>query len=194
MSPPPLIFSSLLRSRSAALDAEANTPNNHLCISRDAIRWGYLLPLHFPLPPSSFSSLPSSSQTSSQWRQLRNSQRSPHPYYNPISTPPPPSSPHFVWQAYKTQTIEQHRHWRHALALRRGYTYPRRQRSQCIYKGGCEGTSAKEANGLREWLSAAAMTVDGGVAVGLWLCFMTCSVKTIQWSQNEGCQCTYIQY
>ena len=33
--------------------------------------------------------------------------------------------------------------------------------------GGGEGTSAKEENGGREWLSAAAMTVDGGVAVGL---------------------------
>ena len=31
--------------------------------------------------------------------------------------------------------------------------------------GGGEGTSAKEENGGREWLSAAAMTVDGGVAV-----------------------------
>ena len=33
--------------------------------------------------------------------------------------------------------------------------------------GGSEGTSVKEANGGREWLSATAMTVDGGVAVGL---------------------------
>ena len=33
--------------------------------------------------------------------------------------------------------------------------------------GGGEGTSAKEENGGREWLSAAAMTVDGGVVVGL---------------------------
>ena len=33
--------------------------------------------------------------------------------------------------------------------------------------GGGEGTSDKEENGGREWLSMAAMTVDGGVAVGL---------------------------
>ena len=33
--------------------------------------------------------------------------------------------------------------------------------------GGGEGTSAKEENGLTEWLSAVAMTVDRGVAVGL---------------------------
>ena len=32
---------------------------------------------------------------------------------------------------------------------------------------GGEGTSAKEENGGREWFSAAAMAVDGGVAVGL---------------------------
>ena len=34
-------------------------------------------------------------------------------------------------------------------------------------EGGGEGTSDKEANGGREWLYAATMTVDGGVAVGL---------------------------
>ena len=34
--------------------------------------------------------------------------------------------------------------------------------------GGDEGTSAKEENGGREWLSAAAVTVDGGVAVGFY--------------------------
>ena len=33
--------------------------------------------------------------------------------------------------------------------------------------GGGEGTSAKVENGGREWLSAAAMIVDGGVAIGL---------------------------
>ena len=33
--------------------------------------------------------------------------------------------------------------------------------------GGREGTSANEENGGRGWFSAAAMTVDGGVAVGL---------------------------
>ena len=33
--------------------------------------------------------------------------------------------------------------------------------------GGGEETSAKEENGGREWLSAVAMTVDRGVAVGL---------------------------
>ena len=33
--------------------------------------------------------------------------------------------------------------------------------------GGGEGTSAKDENGGREWLSTAAMTVDRGVAVGL---------------------------
>ena len=32
---------------------------------------------------------------------------------------------------------------------------------------GGEGTSSKEDNGWREWFSAAAMAVDGGVAVGL---------------------------
>ena len=34
--------------------------------------------------------------------------------------------------------------------------------------GGGEGTSAKEENGGREWLSAAAMIVDGGVTVGFY--------------------------
>ena len=33
--------------------------------------------------------------------------------------------------------------------------------------GGGEGTSVKEYNGVRGWFSAAAMTVDGGVTVGL---------------------------
>ena len=33
--------------------------------------------------------------------------------------------------------------------------------------GGGEGTSAKEENGGREWLYVAAMTVEGGVVVGL---------------------------
>ena len=33
--------------------------------------------------------------------------------------------------------------------------------------GGGKGTSAKEENGGREWLSVAATTVDGGVAIGL---------------------------
>ena len=32
---------------------------------------------------------------------------------------------------------------------------------------GGEGTSAKEENGGREWCSAAAMAVDGGVVVSL---------------------------
>ena len=40
-----------------------------------------------------------------------------------------------------------------------------------------------------EWLSAAAMTVDEGGAVGLLLCFMACE-RTV-W--NSGCQCAYIQ-
>ena len=33
--------------------------------------------------------------------------------------------------------------------------------------GGGEGTSSKEKNGGGEWVSAAAMPVDGAVAVGL---------------------------
>ena len=33
--------------------------------------------------------------------------------------------------------------------------------------GGGEGTSSKDENGGREWLSAAATTVDGGLKVGL---------------------------
>ena len=32
---------------------------------------------------------------------------------------------------------------------------------------GSEGTRDEEANGGREWFSMAAMTVDGGVAIGL---------------------------
>ena len=40
-------------------------------------------------------------------------------------------------------------------------------RAACVYDGGGEGTSAKDENGGREWLSTAAMTVDRGVAVGL---------------------------
>ena len=36
-----------------------------------------------------------------------------------------------------------------------------------VMERGGEGTSAKEENGGREWFSAAAMPVDGGVAVGL---------------------------
>ena len=49
-------------------------------------------------------------------------------------------------------------------------------RSRSIEQGrngqrGVRGTSAKEANGGREWLSAAAMIVDGGVAVGLSIMF-----------------------
>ena len=44
-------------------------------------------------------------------------------------------------------------------------------------EGGGEVTSDKEVNKWREWLSAAAMTVDGVVAVVLRLCFMAHSVK-----------------
>ena len=43
--------------------------------------------------------------------------------------------------------------------------------------GGGEGTSAKYENGGMEWLSAEAMTVDVGVEVGLWFCFMACAIK-----------------
>ena len=42
--------------------------------------------------------------------------------------------------------------------------------------GGGEGTRAQEDNGRREWLSAAAMTFDRGVAIGLRLCFKACAV------------------
>ena len=35
-----------------------------------------------------------------------------------------------------------------------------------VMEGGGEGTSAKEENGGREWLSAVAMMFDGGVTVG----------------------------
>ena len=34
-------------------------------------------------------------------------------------------------------------------------------------EGGGEGTSDKEANGGRQWFAAAAIPVDGGVAIGL---------------------------
>ena len=43
--------------------------------------------------------------------------------------------------------------------------------------GGGEGKIDKEENGSMGWLYAAAMTVDGGVAVGLRLCFMARAVK-----------------
>ena len=43
--------------------------------------------------------------------------------------------------------------------------------------GRCEGTSDKYENGGKKWFSAADMTVDGGVAVGLWLCFIACAIK-----------------
>ena len=44
-------------------------------------------------------------------------------------------------------------------------------------EGRGEGKRANEVNGGREWLSTAAMTVDGGVAVYLRLCFMAFSIK-----------------
>ena len=44
-------------------------------------------------------------------------------------------------------------------------------------EGEDEGTSSKEANGGREWLSMAAMTVDGGVSVGLQFFLIALSVK-----------------
>ena len=43
--------------------------------------------------------------------------------------------------------------------------------------GGVEGKIAKEDNVGRDWLSPEAKTVDGGVAVGLWLCSLACNVK-----------------
>ena len=55
---------------------------------------------------------------------------------------------------------------------------------------GGEVTSAKEGNDEREWLSVEAMTVDGGVAVGLWLYFMACE----RTGRNSGCQYAYIHY
>ena len=67
-------------------------------------------------------------------------------------------------------------------------------RSRSIEQGrngqrGVRGTSAKEANGGREWLSAAAMIVDGGVAVGLSIIFMAWFRQKIRWGQNVGCHC-----
>ena len=43
---------------------------------------------------------------------------------------------------------------------------------------GSESLSSSSSDGGRKWLSTAAMTVDGGVAVGLCLCFITYAVKS----------------
>ena len=43
--------------------------------------------------------------------------------------------------------------------------------------GGGEGSSDNEDNGGRKWLSAADMTLEVGVAVGLLFCFMAYAVK-----------------
>ena len=43
--------------------------------------------------------------------------------------------------------------------------------------GRVEGTSAEDDNVGKEWFSVAAMTVDGGVSVGLLFFFMACAVK-----------------
>ena len=58
--------------------------------------------------------------------------------------------------------------------------------------GGGEGTSSKEENGGREWLSAAAMSVGIVVSVGCWLCFMTCAVKNKEQVGIQGVSaCTF---
>ena len=49
--------------------------------------------------------------------------------------------------------------------------------------GGGEGTNTKEDNGGREWYSTAAMTVYGGVAVGLWLCLRHAPSKIMNGSE-----------
>ena len=63
--------------------------------------------------------------------------------------------------------------------MRRGHDPPRWRLNgpTASLRGEGDGTSAKEANGGMDCLSAAAMTDDVGVAVGLWLCFMVCYVK-----------------
>ena len=67
------------------------------------------------------------------------------------------------------QTVGQHRHCRCAPTLGRGNNPPRRicNGPTASLREGGEVTSAKEVNEGREWLSAAAMTVNGEMAVGL---------------------------
>ena len=59
--------------------------------------------------------------------------------------------------------------------------------------GGGEVTSAKEQNLGRGWLSAAAIIVEVGVAVGFLLCFMACAIKNKEQVGIQGVSaCTFI--
>ena len=61
-------------------------------------------------------------------------------------------------------------------------------------EGGGEGTTDKEANRGRGWLSIVDMTVDWRGSN--WFVIVFCGIfrQKIRRGQNSGCQCAYIQY
>ena len=112
------------------------------------------LTIYCPCHPSYLSSWPSSSRTSSKWRQLWNSQRRPQPYNNPIScacTPLPLSETQFGWRDDPTQTVDWRMNWRHATALKRGHAPPRMR---------CNGPTAYLREGVRA--NFLRIQMDGG--------------------------------
>ena len=61
-----------------------------------------------------------------------------------------------------------------------------------IRLAGLASLSSPSSNGVSKWLSAAAMTVDGGLAVGLLLYFMACPVKNQEGVRIQGVSvCTF---
>ena len=129
MSPPPLLVSSLLISRSVTLAIEVNTIDHRSHRIRYAIRWS-LLVLHFIgfVPLRLFILFLLLIGLLLQRQKLRNSSIRPQPYNNPISgasTSPPTRAPYFGLHPDPTQTLDLLRHWRRAPAMMRVHAPPR---------------------------------------------------------------------
>ena len=157
-------------------------------------------PIHCPCPPSYFSYYPSSSHTSSQRRQLQNSQRRPHSYNNPIScvsTPPPPSAPQFWWHSDPTQQELYINIWIGIVLplwvedrlLQEGelkvplFLWGRGWGHKCLVGKWREGVVVH--SGYYGWWRG------GGWFV---IVFYGMFYQKIRWGQNAGCQCVYIKY
>ena len=129
LSPPPLLFSSSLKSTSPVLADKMSTPDHHPCSSRYAIQWDLsllfiaLASLPVFLLVFFFLDFFTTARTSEQ------SKKAPL-YDNPIFcdfTPSPPSAPQFGCHSNQIQTVDQCRHWCRAPYLRREHAPTRRR-------------------------------------------------------------------
>ena len=130
LSPPLLLFSSSIISRSVTLAAEVYTPGHNPCSSINSIQWDlallfiYLVPLPLFLPELIIFGLLCNSNN---FRTVENGPSHTITQYPSPLPPPPPYAPQFVWCAGLTRTVYQHRHWRRAPDLRRWYAPSRRR-------------------------------------------------------------------